>query len=87
MPYLSRLEKLCFIAETIVVFLQIWLLLRRCWFIDLLVSSESFVFQKCPMTFTRALLWVLLWYFSLGRMSLHAALFFSVGFVRCASVL
>ena len=41
------------------------------------------------MTFTRALLRVLLWYFSPGRMSLQAAVsFFSLfSFVRCASVL
>ena len=33
------------------------------------------------MTFTRALLLILLWYFSAGRMSLHATLsFFSVWF-------
>ena len=38
------------------------------------------------MTFIRALLRVLPWYFSPGRMSLHAALsfFFLFGFVRCA---
>ena len=40
-----------------------------------------FAFRKCLMTFTRALLQVLLWYFSPGRMSLHAALsFFSFWF-------